>query len=207
MVLTEAGEDDILYCSECSYCVNAEISDQKEGDTCTRCSKGTLARAKASEVGNIFDLGQKYTKDFDLTYQDADGQNKHPIMGCFGIGITRLMGVAVEALADDKGIVWPESLAPFAVHLVELSGGNEDVKKEAEEVYKTLTDAGVEVLYDDTDRRAGEKFADADLVGIPLRVIVSQKTLAAGAFECIERKGGKTSHRTLSELVSDLATH
>ncbi|MGH7141459.1 MAG: proline--tRNA ligase, partial [Minisyncoccia bacterium] len=92
MVLTEAGEDDILYCDACSYCVNVEISDQKEGGTCTRCNGGTLHRATASEVGNIFDLGQKYAKDFSLTFKDENGEDQYPIVGCFGIGITRLMG-------------------------------------------------------------------------------------------------------------------
>lgn len=205
MVLTDAGEDDILYCDACSYCVNAEISKQKEGDACTRCNKGSLARSKASEVGNIFDLGQKYSKDFDLTYMDADGSQKHPVMGCFGIGITRLMGVAVEATADDKGIVWPESIAPFRVHLVELSGGNEDVKKEADEVYRELTEAGIEVLYDERDARAGEKFADSDLIGIPWRVVVSAKTLAEGKFECVERAAGHTTHASLPDLIARLS--
>lgn len=206
MVLTEAGEDDILYCDACSYCVNAEITDQKEGDGCTRCNNGTLKRATAAEVGNIFDLGQKYTKDFSLTFKDAEGNEQYPVMGCFGIGITRLMGVIVEALSDDKGIVWPESVAPFDVHLVELSGGNEEIKKEADELYRELTGAGVEVLYDDRDVRAGEKFADSDLMGIPLRVVASEKTVAAGTHECVERLTGKISHKSTSELLHDLTT-
>ncbi|MBY0473402.1 hypothetical protein K2Q00_03970 [Patescibacteria group bacterium] len=206
MVLTDAGEDDILYCDTCSYCVNVEVAESKENETCTRCNSGTLSRAKASEVGNIFDLGQKYTKDFDLTYQDANGEKKYPIMGCFGIGITRLMGVAVEKFADDKGLVWPESIAPFRVHLVELSSDNEEVKKEAAELYRELTEAGIEVLWDDRDARAGEKFADSDLFGIPLRIVVSEKTLAAGKFECVERASGHTSHKSISELIGHLTT-
>jgi prolyl-tRNA synthetase len=125
-------------------------------------------------------------------------------MGSYGLGPARLMATVAELMADDKGLVWPESIAPFRVHLVELSGGNEDVKKEAEEVYRALTEAGIEVLFDDRDARAGEKFADSDLMGIPSRVVVSQKTVAAGAFECVERASGKTSHRTLSELIDTL---
>jgi prolyl-tRNA synthetase len=204
MVLTDAGEDDILYCDECSYCVNAEISKRDEAQACDKCGKGTLKRAKASEVGNIFDLGQKYSRDFELTFKDAEGKNQYPIMGCFGIGITRLMGVAAEALADDKGLVWPQAIAPFKVHLVELSGGNEDVQKEAEELYKTLTQEGVEVLWDDRDARAGEKFADSDLIGIPLRVVVSQKSLAEGTFECVERSSGRVEHKSLADLAAAL---
>jgi prolyl-tRNA synthetase len=207
MVLTEAGEDDILYCNECSHCVNAEISERKEGDPCPKCGKGSFSRAKASEVGNIFDLGTKYTRDFELTYKDAEGASQHPIMGCFGIGITRLMGVAAEALSDDKGLVWPESIAPFRVHLVELSGGNAEVEEEAAEMYRQLTEAGVDVLWDDRDARAGEKFADSDLIGIPLRVVVSQKSLAEGKFECVERTSGTTTHRTLSELIGQLTSN
>lgn len=209
MVLTEAGEDDILYCNSCSYCVNVEISDQKEGDTCTRCSaNGVLSQAKASEVGNIFDLGTKYTKDFTFTYKNKEGIETHPIMGCFGIGITRLMGVIVEALSDDKGIVWPEAVAPLRVHLVELGGAdNVDVHTEAAELYRELTEAGISVLWDDRDARAGEKFADSDLLGLPLRVVVSEKTLAAGKFECVERASGHTSHKSISELIGHLTAN
>lgn len=205
MVLTEAGEDNILYCDECSHCVNAEISERAEGEPCPKCGKGAFKRAKASEVGNIFDLGTKYTKDFELTYKDAEGKDQYPIMGCFGIGITRLMGVAAEALSDDKGLVWPAAIAPFRVHVVQL-GDDAEVQKEAEEMYRTLTEAGVETLWDDRDARAGEKFADSDLIGIPLRVVVSQKSLAGGTFECVERQSGRTEHRTLSDLVTAL-TH
>ena len=208
MVLTDAGEDDILYCDKCSYCVNVEITEQKEGEACTRCGgAGVLSRATASEVGNIFDLGTKYSTDFNFTYKNREGKEEHPIMGCFGIGITRLMGVLVEALSDEKGIVWPEAVAPFRVHLVELSNGNDDVAKEAAEVYRELTEAGVEVLWDDRDVRAGEKFADSDLLGLPLRVVVSEKTLAAGKFECVARASGTTEHKSMSELIGLLTAH
>jgi prolyl-tRNA synthetase len=196
MVLTDAGEDDILYCDECSYCVNTEVSEQKEGDGCTRCGKGKLARAKASEVGNIFDLGKKYTKDFSVTFRNKDGEDEQPIMGCFGIGISRLMGVAAEALSDERGIVWPESIAPFAVHLVEIRA-----KKEADELYEKLTKMGVEVLYDDREASPGEKFAASDLLGIPYRVVVSEKTLAAGSLEMKERKSGDVKMVSEQELL------
>ncbi len=199
MVLTDAGEDDILYCDECSYCVNTEVSDQKEGGGCTRCGKGKLSRATASEVGNIFDLGKKYTNDFSVTFRNKNGEDEHPIMGCFGIGISRLMGVAAEALSDARGIVWPESIAPFAVHLVEIRA-----KKEADELYEKLTKMGVEVLYDDREERAGEKFADSDLLGIPYRIVVSEKTIVAGKFELKERKSGEVRMLTEQELFEML---
>jgi len=126
-------------------------------------------------------------------------------MGCYGIGSTRLMGVIVEKFADGKGIVWPEGVAPFRVHLVELGSDNEEVRREAEELYRELESAGVEVLWDDRSSRAGEKFADSDLIGIPLRIVVSEKTLASGTFECVERASGKVEHKSLSQLIGHLS--
>lgn len=192
MVLTDAGEDTILYCDACDHCANVEVAgDAKVGDTCPKCGKSKLQQATASEVGNVFDLGDRYPKALGYTYKAEDGTEHHPIMGCYGIGTTRLMGVVVEALSDEKGIVWPASIAPFAIHLVELSGGDAGVKEKADALYKELTDAGVEVLYDDRDVRAGEKFADSDLIGIPLRVIVSKKGIEKGEFECVRRATGE----------------
>lgn len=204
MVLTDAGEDDILYCGDCPYCVNAEISEEKEGDTCTRCNKGKLSRAKASEVGNIFDLGKKYSQDFSFTFKTKEGKVEHPIMGCFGIGITRLMGVIAEAISDEKGIVWPDSVAPYAVHIVSITNGNDDVKKEADHLYDTLKENGIEALYDDRDVRAGEKFADSDLIGIPLRLVVSEKTMSEGAVEVVKRADGTTAMIPESNIIEYL---
>lgn len=202
MVLTDAGEDDILYCDKCSYCANTEISSQKEKDACTRCEGGILARAKASEVGNIFDLGKKYPKDFSFTFKDREGNLQQPVMGCFGIGITRLMGVIAEARSDDRGLVWPHEVAPFTVHLVRL-GDSDAVMHEADNVYGTLTKQGVPVLYDDRDLRAGEKFADSDLIGIPTRIVISEKTMVVGAYEVVERNTGTKKMVThISEIVN-----
>ena len=200
MVLTDAGEDDILYCNSCSYCVNTEISEQKEGGVCTRCDGGVLSRAKASEVGNIFDLGTKYAEDFSFTYKDKEGNDKHPIMGCFGIGITRLMGVIAETFNDEKGLVWPESVAPYRVHLLELSGNDTELRDYADGIYNTFKDNGVHVLYDDRDARAGEKFADSDLLGMPYRVVIGKKTKEEGKFEVVERKTGEVTWLTEEEL-------
>lgn len=197
MVLTDAGEDDILYCGSCPYCVNVEISDQKEGDTCTRCNTGVLARATASEVGNIFDLGVKYGKDFDFTYTAQDGTKAHPIMGCFGIGITRLMGVIVEALSDEKGIVWPIAVAPFQVHLISI-GQNEA----AEKLYQELTAEAIEVLYDDRDVSAGEKFADSDLIGIPYRIVLGKRYAEDGTAEVKKRTVSEAEYIPVDKLRS-----
>lgn len=200
MVLTDAGEDDILYCDACTHCVNVEVAKEKEGDTCAKCGKGTMKAARAAEVGNIFDLGQKYAKDFNFTFKDAEGNDQYPIMGCYGIGITRLMGVIVEALSDEKGIVWPHTVAPYKFHLISLAGGNEAVEQYAQELYRDLAKAGVPVLFDDRDLHAGEKFADADLIGIPVRIIVGKKTLESGKLEVTARASGETEFISRDEF-------
>ena len=204
MVLTDAGEDDILYCPECTHCANAEVSGAEEGGTCPKCGKGTLKKARAAEVGNVFDLGQKYPKAFGFTFKDEHGKEMTPVVGCYGIGTTRLMGTVVEVLSDDKGIVWPAEVAPFQVHLVAISGGNVEIAKEADRLYELLRDNGIEVLYDDRDVRAGEKFADSDLIGIPVRLVVSEKTMSQGGIERVERASGTTGFLSDSEVVESL---
>jgi prolyl-tRNA synthetase len=188
-VLTDAGEDNILYCDVCEFCVNVEIAKQKEGDACPKCGKGKLNPSKAAEVGNVFDLGQKYGKNFDLGFLDRDGKKQYPVMGCYGIGVSRTMGVIVEKFHDDKGIVWPESVAPFKVHIIELGGAS------AQGLYEDLQARGVEVLYDDRDASAGQKFADADLIGIPYRAVVSPKT--EGKIEV--KKRSETEAKLMSQ--------
>jgi prolyl-tRNA synthetase len=127
-------------------------------------------------------------------------------MGSYGIGVTRLMGLLVEKFSDEKGMVWPEAVAPFRVHVIEIPSESPDVHTEAAELYRELNEAGIEVLWDDRDARAGEKFADSELIGIPLRIVVSEKTLAAGKFECVERSSGHTSHKSISELIGHLTS-
>ncbi len=202
MVLTDAGEDTIFYCEACDYCVNEEVANVKAGDTCPTCAGGALKSGVASEVGNVFDLGQKYAKDFNFTYKDAEGTDQHPIEGCYGLGTTRLMGVMVEALADEKGMVWPESVAPFLVHLVSAVPNDPEVVAYADALYEDLRKAGVDVLYDDRDVRAGEKFADADLIGIPARVIIGKKTLETGQIESVYRKFGASNLVSREELLA-----
>ncbi len=182
MVLTEAGEDDILYCSSCTHCANIEVSKVKEGETCPKCGNAMLQRGTAAEVGNVFDLGQKYPKSFDFTVKDKEGNDVSPVVGCYGIGTTRLMGTIVEVLSDDKGMVWPKEVSPFQVHLVRL-GVNDSTIKFADDLYSDLRKKGIEVLYDDRDLRPGEKFADSDLIGIPVRFVVSDKTVASVSAE------------------------
>ncbi|PIQ68707.1 MAG: hypothetical protein COV91_02750 [Candidatus Taylorbacteria bacterium CG11_big_fil_rev_8_21_14_0_20_46_11] len=207
MVMTDAGEDDVVYCPDCVHCANTAVAKAESGGTCPRCEKGTLAKAKAAEVGNVFDLGVKYPKAFEFTYKDKEGNEQIPIVGCYGIGTTRLMGTIVEVRSDDKGLVWPKEVAPFRVHLISLVGATgENVKKEADALYETLTKQGTEVLYDDRDTRPGEKFADSDLVGIPTRVVISEKTIAGGKLEVKDRTTGEVLMLSEAELLKAVAS-
>lgn len=197
--LCDAGEDTVYVHKNGDTVLNEEIFNAETLEKLGY-KEGDFEKKKAAEVGNIFTFGTQKCEELGLMYTAADG-SKHPVfLGSYGIGVTRLMAVIAEVFGDDRGLVWPKAVAPFAVHLVSL-GENPDVTKDAEELYRALTESGVEVLWDDTDRRAGEKFADSDLLGIPLRVIVSEKTLAAGAYECVDRASGATSHKSLNDLV------
>jgi len=203
--LCESGEDIIYLHRAKNLAINKEaLTPEVMGQLGVR--RDELEEANAVEVGNIFNFGEIKSKQLGLHFRAEDGAEKPVILGSYGIGITRLMGTLVEIFADNKGLVWPEPVAPFRVHIVELSGGNEEIKKEADELYRNLTEAGVEVLYDDRDARAGEKFADSDLIGIPLRIIVSQKSLADGNYECVERMSGRIFHKSLPELIGQLAS-
>ena len=193
-VETPAGEDALLVCRSCDYAVNTEIATIKEGDACPKCA-GPVVATIGIEVGNIFDLGDRFTKDFDFTVADNDGTNVGVTMGCYGIGISRLVGAIVEASNDERGIIWPKEIAPFHVHLVSLgakdSAVSADVLAKAVAIEMALEAVGIEVLHDDREgARAGEKFADADLIGLPLRLVISEKSLAAGGAEWKERSGG-----------------
>lgn len=171
--ITPPGEDIVFVCSKCDSAFNKEIiEDQK----CPDCGSG-LKEEKAIEVGNIFPLKRAYAEVFNLYFTDEKGEKKIISAGCYGLGISRTMGAIVEVSHDDKGIIWPESVAPYQVHLVGLDLEGESVKGEAERVYKLLQAEGVEVLFDDRmGVSAGAKFADSDLIGIPYRVVISKKT-------------------------------
>ena len=199
--IASAGEDTIYVDEEKGMAVNKEVLDdavlQQLG-----LKKEKLVAQKAIEVGNIFNLKTKYSAPFDLTFTDAQGA-KHPIlMGCYGIGLGRLMGTIVEALSDDRGIIWPESVAPFLVHLL-VVGADDLVAKEAEKVYKSLFRSGIAVLFDDRkDISAGEKFADADLLGLPWRAVVSARSVADGGVEIKKRVAQKGKVVSVDELIN-----
>jgi len=195
-VVSPVGEDTIYVCEDCSYAENKEISSMKDGDKCPKCG-GKISEKNSIEVGNIFPLGTKYSKALNLQFVDEHGEKKYVVMGSYGIGLGRLMGTVVEAHNDDKGIIWPESVAPFRVHLIEIRNPKSEIRntvtKEAEQLYNELLAKGIEVLYDDrADKTAGEKFADADLIGIPWRVVVSEKTLEKNGFELKKRDGANS---------------
>jgi len=201
--VTDAGEDIIFICKKCGFAINKEIAgDKKE---CPNCGVTEYEEKKAVEVGNIFKLGTKYSLPFDLKFRDKDGKEKPVILGCYGIGLGRLIGAVVEVNNDEKGIIWPKQVAPFDIHLISV-GESIKVRRAAEKIYKDLsrprfanesrrgspTKPGqkkdVDVLYDDrSDKSIGEKFAEADLLGIPHRVVVSEKTLAKNSVEVKER--------------------
>ncbi|OIP03207.1 hypothetical protein AUK18_02465 [Candidatus Beckwithbacteria bacterium CG2_30_44_31] len=201
-VLSEGGEDTIFYCDACDWSENQEIYKGKEGDKCPVCQKGKTVRAKAIEVGNIFPLGTFYAEKMKVYFTDKDGKQKPVWFGSYGIGPTRVMGALVEVNHDDKGIIWPKNVAPYEVHLIKLKTKNEK-RKTGEEIYKKLTEAGVEVLWDDREEvSAGVKFADADLIGIPVRLVVSEKT--KNKIEWKERDSQKSELLSLEAVKTRL---
>ena len=165
----------------------ADVSKIKTGGICPCCVKKTIQVKRGIEVGNIFQLGTKYTKSMNMTYTDADGSVKYPVMGCYGIGVGRLAASVCEARHDDNGPIWPISIAPWQVHLCCMRVDQEACKTAADKLYEDLQKAGVEVLYDDRDIRAGAMFADADLLGVPVRVVVGPKNLKNGQLELVTR--------------------
>ncbi len=174
MVITDIGEDTILVCDKCDY--GANIEKIKDARKCPKCG-GVLESKKTIELGHVFCLGTKYSEMMEANYKNEKGEERPILMGCYGIGISRLIAAIVELNNDDKGIIWPREVAPFQFHLICL-GSDEKNKKEADQLYVQLEREGFNVLYDDReDKSVGEQFAESDLIGIPIRIVVSEKTL------------------------------
>lgn len=192
--ICDAGEDIIYVNKEKKIALNEEVFNE---DTLKSMNmeKADFERVKAAEVGNIFNFGTKKSEQMELYFKDKDGSKKPAHLSSYGIGVTRLMGVVAEIFSDERGIFWPESLAPFKYHVIEIISENPEVKKTAERIYEKI--GSENALYDDRDARAGEKFADADLLGMPIQIIVSDKTVSQNKMELKNRKTG------LSELVSE----
>ena len=199
---SEVGEDAVFWCKKCNVAVNKEIiADLK--NACPECGNKKLEERKSIEVGNIFKLGTKYSIPFKFDYANNQGK-VHPVeMGCYGMGPSRIMGTLVEMFHDDKGIVWPKSVAPYQVHLVSL-GDDDNVKAEADKIYDKMINDKIEVLYDDRETSAGAKLADADLIGIPTRMVVSKKTLEKNSVEVKERNEKEVGMVKLSVVMGKI---
>ena len=196
----DAGEDVIYLHRAKNIAVNEEVIDDAVKEL--GIDRSELEQIKTAETGNIFNFGTQKTDEMGLYYTDSEGKDRSLYLGSYGIGITRVMGVIVEKFADEKGIVWPEAVAPFKVYLVRIGG--ETAIKQADELYGELVDKGIEVIYDDRDVRPGEKFADSELIGIPHRITVSDRLIEAQKFEYTERSTGTTAELTHDELLAKL---
>ena len=196
-VEAEVGEDRILICSKCGYGANIEkIGEIKK---CPEC-RGILEKKNSIEVGHIFYLGTKYSKAMSADFKDRDGKEKPILMGCYGIGLPRLMATIVEIHHDEKGMIWPKEVAPFQLHLIKIENSPK-VKLATEKLYNDLTKETIEVLYDDRlDKSAGEKFADCDLIGIPMRLVISERTLKQNCAELKRRSAKKTKLIKINEV-------
>lgn len=201
--LCDAGEDMIYTHPDSEFAINKEIFETEEAFEGIKPKKETFEEQKSIEVGNIFSLGTRFSEALGLTFLDKNGKPQPVIMGSYGIGPGRVMGAIVETLSDEKGIVWPESVAPFKVHIIEIKG--EKSPQAAQDLYDSLVKKGVEVLHDDRTCSPGEKFADADLIGIPIRVVVSDKSLAAGGFEVKKRTEENTEVISEKELMKRIS--
>ena len=197
--ICDAGEDYIYLHRGKNIAVNEEVLDDavKELDI----DRSELERVKTAEVGNIFNFGTQKSEEMRLVFTDAEGVEQYAYMGSYGIGITRVMGVIVEKFADDKGLVWPENIAPAKVYLVQIGSQS---RATADELYQKLQSAGIETIYDDRDERPGVKFADAELLGIPYRVTVSDRLLDDGKWEVSTRQNGEQRLLTADELLATL---
>lgn len=194
--VSDAGEDLIYVHEKKGIALNKEVlADDVLAELGVE--RKDLVEKKSIEVGNIFHLGTKFSEPLGLTYKDESGELRPVVMGCYGIGPTRLLGTIVEVLADDKGLAWPKAIAPFQIHLLSL-GADE----KAAEVYAELTAAGFEVLYDDRDMRAGEKFAESDLLGIPYRIVIGKRSIESGEAEVKARKSEDTESIAFETLTN-----
>ena len=198
---SSAGEDIIYACAKCDWAQNKEIYTDKIGSKCPQCG-GQVEESSSIEVGNIFRFGTVYSEKMKVNFKDKEGQTKPAFLGSYGIGVSRLVGVLAEKFNDDKGLIWPRTVAPFSVQLVSI--GN--VAAEAEKIYNQLLAGGVDILWDDRAESAGVKLADADLIGIPLRIVVSEKGLEKGNVEVKKRNSRNIEMvkiKDIQKLLSD----
>jgi prolyl-tRNA synthetase len=200
--LTEAGEDTIYLDESSGLALNKELLDEKEN---LEEFKGKdLVEHKSAEVGNIFNLGTKFSEAEGFFYLDENGEKQKVWMGSYGIGLGRVMATIAEVFADENGLVWPEAVAPYKFHIVALDVKNEEVRKTADEIHRMMERSNIEVLYDDRDLSAGEKFAESDLLGIPYRIVISENNLKEGVLEIKSRKDGEIKKIEKEKILKSL---
>ena len=199
-VIADSGEDEIAFCDDENFAANVETLEDKNAP-----KGGELTYARGIEVGHIFQLGDKYSKSMKLEVLDSNGKNVNPYMGCYGIGISRIVAAAIEQNHDEKGIIWPKAISPFEILIIVLNDKNDSsVLDQALKIYQELKSDGIEVLIDDRDERAGVKFADADLLGIPKQVIVGKRGIEKNIIEVTSRITGEKRDIKISEIASQL---
>jgi prolyl-tRNA synthetase len=194
MLLTPVGEDTIVICKICNYAANLEVSSRDNGiefvgneSVCCQCGQSSLTISRSIEVGNVFQLGDKYSRAMGMSYLDDNGVLRYPVMGCYGIGVTRTAASVCQAHHDEHGPIWPIAIAPWQVHLCCVRADDAKAKALADEIYKHLQTKDIEVIYDDRPVTVGVMFSDADLLGIPIRVIISPRNIKEGYCEVLTR--------------------
>lgn len=202
-VLAASGEDEIVSCDSCDYAANIEKAESKVAEKCARCQKGLMQSHRGIEVGQVFYLGTKYSAAMKAVYLDEKGDEQLMVMGCYGIGIGRTAAAAIEQNNDDKGMIWPLSLAPYAVEIISL-GVDAKVVSAARKIYQELQAQKIEVLWDDRDERAGVKLNDADLIGIPYQIVVGSRGLEKSEVEVKTRRTGDKKITPLDRVVNYL---
>lgn len=195
MVIASTGEDEIVYCSSCEFAASKDLVNIESDNACPRCRDGVMKVERGIEVGHVFQLGTKYSAGMDAAYLAENGERKPYVMGCYGIGVGRTAAAAIEQNHDKDGIIWPLPIAPFQVAVVPVNAADPIQMNTAEKIYADLSGKGIDVLLDDRDERAGVKFKDMDLIGIPVKIILG-KSLAEGQVEVVYRGSGR------KELIS-----
>ena len=205
MVPSESGEDVIGICKGCGYSASKEIlaKGRQSADqdfTCSKCNE-KMELKNTIEVGHTFKLGTKYSKPLSATYLDSSGQTRDIIMGCYGIGVTRILAAVIEASNDPNGIIWPASISPYETAVIPLNMSSSELVKTGNDIYEALCKDGIDCIIDDRDERAGVKFKDADLIGFPIQVVVGEKNLKSGSVEIKNRKTGESQKVKVSEAA------
>jgi len=200
-VLADSGEDEIAYCDEEDFAANVEMIESKKAP-----DGGKLSFARGIEVGHIFQLGDKYSKSMGLTVLNKEGKSVSPMMGCYGIGISRIVAASIEQNHDDKGIIWPGEIAPFEIIIIVLNDKSSDLTAKGQEIYNSIKAIGKEVVIDDRDERAGVKFAEADLIGIPQQIVLSKRGIDQGTIELVDRRTGNKEDLSIEDLIQRISS-